>query len=252
VTSRAADADNSDQIEVDDRLTGINFIEVLFALVVARTLEPIAQYQSIPAVGWSHLVVAGVLTIASWIGYHNSQNRPRSFIRFRRPLSPLWQFGIDVALVVVYWLTAISAEGTGSELGHSASARPETLLVAAAFLLYCAWDEVGLMIRRDRLFGRRLIENDNPARRKVTRLFALATVAIAIAVWILDPRSSTWIVVVDGILVIPILIGFRVAKDRWYVRPQSAKPRVASKALLDQMQTSLNDLRRSIETEGGI
>jgi len=245
MTSSDASGDPIDRIEVDDRLTGINFIEVLFALVVARTLEPIAQYESIPAVGWSHLVVAGVLTIASWIGYHNSQNRPRFFIRFRSPLSPLWQFCIDVALVVVYWLTAISAEGTGSELGRTPSAGPESLLVAIAFVLYCLWDQVGLSIRRDRRFARRLIENDNPARRVVTRIFAAGAISLAIITLAIAPRSTGWIVGIDGALV-ALLLGFRIAKDRWYSTPESVRPRESAKALLDKLEGTIKDLRRSM------
>lgn len=101
--------------EKDERLVGLSFIEVLFAIVVARALDPLADFPKLPGVGLSHLAVAGVLTIASWIGYHNSWNRPRYFIRF--PNLPLGQFLVDAALVVTYWLTAVWAEGSGSELG---------------------------------------------------------------------------------------------------------------------------------------
>lgn len=75
---------------VDTTRVGLSFIEVLFALVVARTLDPLVKYSSIPVVGWSHLAVAFVLAVTSWIGYHNSWNRPRYFIRFAN--LPLWQF----------------------------------------------------------------------------------------------------------------------------------------------------------------
>lgn len=236
-----------DRVQVDDRLAGINFIEVLFALVVARTLEPIAHYQRIPAVGWSHLVTAGVLTIASWIGYHNSQNRPRFFIRFRSPLTPLAQFVIDVALVVIYWLTAISAEGTGSRLGDDPSARPETLLVLLAFILYCFWDEVGVRIRRDNRFSRRLIENDVPRRRDVTRVATSISLVIALGAWIWDPHDSSVIVAIDGVLV-ALLIGFRVAKDLWPARPMSRPDTGGSSTgqLLDVAQRALEELRRSL------
>jgi hypothetical protein len=61
-----------------------------------------------------------VLTVTNWIGYHNSWNRPRYFIRFAN--LTLWQFVIDVLLVIAYWLGDVSAEGTGTELGQRVSA----------------------------------------------------------------------------------------------------------------------------------
>jgi hypothetical protein len=246
-TQPSAGTSNTDRVQVDDRLTGLNFIEVLFALVVARTLEPIANYRHIPAVGWAHLAVAGVLTITSWIGYHNSRNRPRFFITFGAPIWPLLQFLIDVALVVVYWLTATSAEGTGTELGARASAKPEALLVLIAFVLYCLWDWVGLEIRKDRRFGRRLIENDSRARRAVTWVTTFVALALCGTTWLADPRSTGWIVVVDGLLVV-LLIGFRVAKDHWRpaIRPAPRDPTSSSERLVGEAEAALRRLRQHL------
>lgn len=126
---------------VDKRRVGLSFIEVLFALVVARALDPLAKFDSIPAIGLSHLALAFVLAVTSWIGYHNSWNRPRFYIRFAN--LPLWQFVFDVLLVVAYWFCAVSAEGTGTDLGRSASALPESIVVAVSFVL-CSLLPLGL------------------------------------------------------------------------------------------------------------
>jgi hypothetical protein len=204
---------------IDETRVGLSFIEVLFALVVARALDPLADYSKIPGVGLSHLAVAFVLTVTSWIGYHNSWNRPRYFIRFAN--LPLWQFVIDVLLVVTYWFTAVSAEGTGTGLGKHVSARPETLCVAIAFILYCFWDEVGFAIRRSDLYEKSPPSIDVPRRRYVTRCCAAIAAIFAAIVSIVDPSSSTPIIVVDCLL-ISLILAFRFTKEMRFVTPDDA------------------------------
>src|SRR5688572_29913526 len=93
----------------DRSLVGISFVDVLFALVIAKILDTAANWDALVAEGVGHVLVAFTLTVTSWIGYHNSLNRPRYFIRFAN--LPLIQFSIDVLLVVVYWFTASYVDG---------------------------------------------------------------------------------------------------------------------------------------------
>lgn len=204
---------------IDETRAGLSFIEVLFALVVARALDPLANYSKIPGVGLSHLAVAFVLTVTSWIGYHNSWNRPRYFIRFAN--LPLWQFVIDVALVIAYWLCAVSAEGTGTDLGHSVSARPEALLVAISFVLYGLWDWVGYAIRKSDLYFKSPPGKDVPARRYVTIVCAVVAGVFAAGIWVTDPTSKGVIIAIDVVLVVLILL-FRFAKEARFVTPDDA------------------------------
>lgn len=204
---------------IDETRVGLSFIEVLFALVVARALDPLADYSKIPGVGLSHLAVAFVLTVTSWIGYHNSWNRPRYFIRFAN--LPLWQFVIDVLLVVAYWFTAVSAEGTGTGLGQHVSARPETLFVAISFVLYCLWDVVGYAIRRSDLYEKSPPSLDVPGRRYVTRVYAAVAVAVAAIAWVVNPRNSTTIIFIDCGL-IALILAFRFTKELRFVTPDDA------------------------------
>jgi len=204
---------------VDKTRVGLSFIEVLFALVVARALDPMANYSAIPGVGLSHLAVAFVLTVTSWIGYHNSWNRPRYFIRFAN--LPLWQFVIDVTLVITYWFCAVSAEGTGTGLGRTISARPEALCVAISFLMYCVWDAIGYAIRHSDLYEKSPPDHDVPRRRYVTLVCAAVAVVVAAATWKIDPQSRTSIVAVDVGLVVLILV-FRFAKEVRFVTPDAA------------------------------
>lgn len=204
---------------IDETRVGLSFIEVLFALVVARALDPLANYSKIPGVGLSHLAVAFVLTVTSWIGYHNSWNRPRYFIRFAN--LPLWQFVIDVALVIAYWFCAVSAEGTGTDLGRTVSARPEVLCVAISFVMYCLWDWVGYAIRTSDLYEKSPPARDVPRRRYVTILCAIAAVVFGAVVWAVEPGSKGAIIAIDIALVVLILT-FRFAKEARFVTPNEA------------------------------
>ena len=159
--------------------------------------------------------LAAVLTLTSWVGYHNSHNRPRHFIRF--PNLPLLQFLFDIAMVVVYWLTAVTAERVtvapdGVQVHDMATAVPESFLVAAALLLYVAWDWVGLAIRRDDRYGERPLERDVPVRRHVTWWFAAGAVGLAAVVATWDPDQQTVVIVVDVVLA-GMLVAFRLAKE---------------------------------------
>lgn len=204
---------------IDETRVGLSFIEVLFALVVARALDPLADFSSIPGVGLSHLGVTFVLTVTSWIGYHNSWNRPRYFIRFAN--LPLWQFVIDTLLVITYWFSAVSAEGTGTDLGRGLSARPEASCVAISFVLYCLWDAVGYAIRASDLYEKSPPSRDVPRRRYVTIICAIAAVVIAGVVWRTDPATTGAVIAVDTLLIVLILV-FRFGKEARFVTPNAA------------------------------
>jgi predicted RNase H-like HicB family nuclease len=126
--------------ELDRASVGVSFVDILFALAVGQILMPIAvwaqaqdpQKSSLPLVNWLHLGVAFTITIASWIGYHESANRagfqPRFFnVEFVKLL-------LDIAMVAVYFVLAAFAARLPAQI------RPETSLVLAAFVLYAFWD----------------------------------------------------------------------------------------------------------------
>jgi hypothetical protein len=193
----------------DDSLVGITFVDVLFAIVVAQVLQPVARGFDIPAAGKAQLVVAFALTVTSWIGYHNSWNRPRFFIRFLN--LPLAQFVIDVTLVIVYWLTATWVEGLPLE-SRNASALPEATLITISFVLYVLWDRVGYKIRTsDRYFGRPPAV-DVPARRRVSGTFLITALVIWALIAASNPTSTGVVVAVD-ILLILVLVSYRLVKE---------------------------------------
>lgn len=188
---------------IDEHGVGIGFGDLLFALVVARVLEPFADVDGLASAGVVHLVLAGVLVLTSWIGYHTSLNRPQYVIRF--PNLPLAQFALDIAMVVVYWLTAVTAE----EAGDRASADAEVLLVLATFVLYVCWDVVARRLASG--YEHRAESGDEAARRRVTIGCAVAVVALA-AVVLPSDLGFRAVVAVDAVL-IAVILGFRFLKE---------------------------------------
>ena len=206
--------------QIDRGLVGITFIDVLFALVVGQVLQPLVAWDKLPVSAFFHMAVAFVLTVASWIGYHNSLNRPHYYIGFFN--LPLWQFTVDALLVIVYWLTATYIEGRyafgSEEIERSPSARPEALFVATSFLLYWIWDEIAKKMRysdRYKLFREDL---DQPRRRTVTRTSFLLAAIVAVVGWCANPGSTLWIAVLDGVLIL-LLLCYRIAKETIGGRP---------------------------------
>src|SRR6266498_12680 len=60
--------------ELDTRLVGLVFIDLLFAAVATKILE-LSVNAGLPFEGACQLGLAAVLTITSWVSYHNSKNR---------------------------------------------------------------------------------------------------------------------------------------------------------------------------------
>jgi hypothetical protein len=212
----------------DQQLVGITFVDLLFALVVGKVLDPLANYKAIPITGKLQLLVAGVLTITSWIGYHNSLSRPKYLIRF--PNLPLVQFLIDIALVIVYWLTAVTAEGTVPGVSRPNSAVPEAGLIAVAFVLYFAWDSVALRMRRAPAYEKLERAGDVPARRAVTAFCMLVAGLTLLAALLIqehwdpslnDETAKTWIIIID-IWLIVLLAAYRFFKE--WVSPAAQPP----------------------------
>ncbi len=152
------EAESGDEA-VDQTSSGIDFVDILFALVIAKLLEQlsllIGEFSLREALLnlhlFSHLTVASTLTITSWIGYRGSLNSPKFKIRF--PNLPLYKFLLDVSMVAVYWFAASSLEtdlgaGDGSPRDwKDYSAVREVALCVIGFGLYVLWDRVSCRMK---------------------------------------------------------------------------------------------------------
>ncbi len=202
----------------DTRSVGIGFIDLLFAFVAGTALDVAAHPSAVPPAGRFQLVLALVTVVLSWIGYHNSLNRPTYIVRF--PNLPLAQLSVDIALVIIYYYLVATSEGVKGNGSHS-SARPETWLVFAMFWLYVVWDIVGQAIRRDVRYTRRPVEFAIPIRRWTTVAFACATAIVVAVVAAVNPSSRGAVEGIDGLLLV-LIVGFRFAKEG--LTPEGSRP----------------------------
>lgn len=198
----------------DERSVGIGFVDVLFALVVAKVLDSVSwsDLHHVSGVRVANLSIATVATLASWIGYHNSINRPRFKIRFFN--WPLAQFALDILMVFDYWLLATSA---GVARQPSARDGVTAGLVLFAFVLYCLWDLVSFFIGRQEKYQDLIEDPDEKwkgykfSRNATTWLCTL----LSFAAWLVAthaPESHLLTFIIDGWLAV-VLIGFRLLKD---------------------------------------
>jgi hypothetical protein len=214
--------------KVDPGHVGVTFVDVLFALVVGYMLTPLATWWKIPLSGWGDLGVAAVLTLTSWIGYHNSSSNPKWVISF--PNLPLLVFIVDISMVVTYAFSVFVATSVTSGASQTPQMLPEAVIVAVSFLLYCFWDWVNLAIKGaepyEKAWAQATVDGvlkksdvfppDCRERRMVTIFcFFIAAVAAAVA-YVYDnhlARPSQMSVVTFDLVLVALLILFRLAKE---------------------------------------
>ena len=219
---------------LDPATTGLSFVSILFALVIGAILVPIQNWarqpaaHSLPADKLMHLAVALAITLASWIGYHTSENRPKFTIRFVNV--ELVKFLLDILMVVSYFMMAAYA------VRNPLSSHAETSLVAAAFFLYLLWDLAGWHQRPNRSNAYSLAWEAaliDPKRTDVTKpwipvnkwrlLPTLVGFVLTLLICILEwgrgsshahsPQfSSSGSIWIDAILIL-IIVVYRVWKD---------------------------------------
>lgn len=197
------------QTRSDDKVA-IDFVDILFALVVGEALLALNRVLQMPAAGVSHLVFAALLTITSWIGYHSSPHRFIGTITFnvREPagLVHLAKFTLDVVLVVLYWVAVQTTEWGFSSTGQSPSWRWSTMIAASIFGIYVLWDLVAW-----------LGEWDNrgawiDSRRVVSAVFFIIMLIALGAAALWSPTGNYGVTIVNVVL-IAVTILYRVAKD---------------------------------------
>ena len=223
--------------ELDPATVGISFVDILFALAAGVALAPLQSWASntakhhLPPSEIANVVVALALILGSFIGYHNSANRPRFKIRFVNV--SFVKFTLDIAVVVVYFLVAGFASASPSSI------RDESLLITIAFALYLLWDIAGWYEASDPRYENSWnIAFKNQARPDVTTPWtpmnrtraiptAVGLVLSAGIFWYAStgpvPPSKDSVLVVDAFFV-SILFGYRLSKDLMGRTPPKGQP----------------------------
>jgi hypothetical protein len=151
----------------------------------------------------------------------------RWFIRF--PNLPLWQFLIDVFLVIDYWFMASRADEAGA--GSTSSPLVASITVSLAFVLYLAWDYTAFWMRRDERYDRWPLNKDVPQRRRVTRSFLLLSLLVLAGTIAADVSGTVSTILVISVLGLLVVV-YRFAKD-WFYKDDNVVESVAAKPLVD-------------------
>jgi hypothetical protein len=177
----------------DENASGAVFIDVLFGVVVAKALE-ISSVSHIAVAERMHLLLAIVVAVTAWLGYHNSRNRARYVIAFFN--LPLLQFTIDIGFVYLYWLLVVSS--------NTASDVTESVLISCVFALSCSWDLTALAMRRSAAYPDMKIEDDKVRRRAVTRAFLAIFLLLMIMIILARPKGA-WSVFLTAVLTVLVI-----------------------------------------------
>jgi hypothetical protein len=210
-----------------DQKVGIEFVDILFALVIGEALDVLTRSGHMSAAGRTHLLFASLLTITSWVGYHRSAHRYTGEITFnfdpKRPRSelvPLGKFTIDIVLVVLYWLAVRTVEsGFPPDSSVQPSWRPVIIIAVVSFGLYIVWDCLAWVGR-----GSPRREDKWKSDRRLASVYAFVVVVVIAGVTALVDPTSNWGVATVNIILTVVVLGYRVGKDTWAQNPKSARP----------------------------
>ena len=219
--------------QLDRGSVGTDFVDVLLALVVVEILRPLRDYQDLSVAAWSHLGLAAVLTLTTWIGHHR-RGRQQFLVRFFN--LPLWSFALDVLVVAACWMVAVTAETEETLRAGMATVRPEAIFVMGAFALYSLRDLVARHMRSAGLRYEAVLASELPEyepsqlaererRTMVTEIFAGLAFLVGIGALVTQASVThveTWHAVLFDALLAATLIGFRVATD--YVSSEDDAP----------------------------
>lgn len=213
---------------LDPGHVGITFVDVLFAFVIGLALTPLGTWWKISLAGRMHLGVAVSLTLFSWIGYHNSANRPRWAIGFIN--LPFVCFILDISMVVTYAFAVFTAETITHGASPIASLLPEAWVVAVSFVLYLLWDRANYRLKLDRKYKDAwtraqergvlkptdMFPIDIPKRRRTTVVclwLSLASLGVAYLNHRMFYAPSRLSVVGFDAWLILLLLSYRIAKQ---------------------------------------
>jgi hypothetical protein len=120
---------------------GVDFIDILFGLVVTEIFTAFTSVRLHEYATWAGLSLSLVLVVFSWIGYHKAKKAYGQSISFK-DVSIVLLF-VDIAIVGIYLALVKQIEHT-EKLGRGhhpvLSIRPEAATLLVVFGLYLVWD----------------------------------------------------------------------------------------------------------------
>ena len=177
---------------------GVDFIDILFGLVVTEIFAAFTGVTLHEYATWANLILALIIVVFSWIGYHVAKNTsPRT-----PSFDPLvvTQLFVDVVIVAIYLAFVKQIEHTekvAQSTHHIISIRPEAVTIVVIFALYTLWDILQVPLMKG--VGKEQTAKSHRARG----LWAFVAFAVfsAIVIFAWRPGSNAPVIVADLIFV---------------------------------------------------
>lgn len=200
------------------------FVDMLFALAVGEVATHVSALaksgMTILAArsAYANLAVAVCLVATSWIGWSNSQSAGHGKAATKVFGLPFVLLGIDVVLVVFYYIIAQGVEmpfSVGGQLVIAPSATSEAFLVFIVFVTYLLWDFISRALMGDEKFSKNV--RVFAARGWISFLCSLPAAYLWLALAGSSEGNANRVVCID-IMLIAIIFLFRAIKEanrRW-------------------------------------
>ena len=127
--------------------TILRFTDILFGFVIRELFLRLQNWTQLDGAVRLHLIVGTTLVLGSWIGFRRSLYRSGYQVKFFN--LPLFRFLIDQLMLILYFRIAVLTEvgGKGSP-AEGDLARSTTRIIMYVFVLYMAWDLLGVWIAK--------------------------------------------------------------------------------------------------------
>ena len=125
--------------------TGLRFTDILFGFAIKELFVRLQNWSVEPwYIRWQ-LLAGTTLVLGSWIGFRRSLNRSSYELKFFN--LPLIRFVLDQAMLVIYFRVAILTPNEAhAKTNPSSLTRSTTTALLVVFLLYLAWDVLGVVM----------------------------------------------------------------------------------------------------------
>jgi len=199
----------------DDADTRIRFNDVVFGIVIAKIFNEAAVIETLPWPVRTHLLLAFVVTLGSYIGYRKSLKRSKYTVAFFN--LPLFQFILGLGMIYFYYRLSATPDVSvtpGGTAKPPVNVNPgfDAITVFFVFVLYVVWDLVSLLMRKKYSEIKFSV-----SRTIVTGAFLLlSAIVLLFANSELLPRDSVIAVIVVDLLLVAIALAYRWVKDGLY------------------------------------
>jgi hypothetical protein len=202
--------------------TSLRYTDILFGFVIRELFLRLQNWQQLPTPTKWHLVVGASLVLGSWIGYRRSLNRTDYDVKFFN--LPLVRFLVDQLMLILYFRIAVLTPiDRSNPLAPDALAAGTIALVVNVFVLYVAWDLLGIWmanaktikdgkrkLKYSKVEGGKIIEDKKATTNWVGLSITIGGLTIFAVLWLLAHCiDSTWLLAITG----AVLLGYRWAKD---------------------------------------